>query len=128
MLDAAVAVNYQRVPYYLAQLRARLGGSLAEKRVAVLGLAFKPNTDDVRGAPALRLLHALLAEGAHVSAYDPQVGQRLAAEFPGVIFAPTLSAALQETAAAIIATDWPEIKAWQQGEHRYPGVILDGRP
>jgi UDPglucose 6-dehydrogenase len=128
MLDAALKVNYGQVPYYVAELKKRLGRPLADQRIAVLGLSFKPGTDDTRASPSLRLIHALLGEGAQVTAYDPQVKQRLAADFKEVEFTDSLEAALQGTQAAIIATAWPDIKAWAQKPAGYQGVVLDARP
>lgn len=128
MLDAATTVNYARIPYYMDRLRQLLNGSIANQPIALLGLAFKPNTDDVRNSPAVRMLHALVAEGARVTAFDPRVGQSLQAQFPDVIFTTTLQQAVEGTRAAVIATDWQEIKDWKMSDHGYPGVVLDCRP
>lgn len=105
LLDAVVAVNRARPGRVTALLDAALGG-LRGRTVAVLGLAFKPDTDDLRDSPALALIEALRAAEAEVRAYDPLV--RAAA---GLALADTPAAALDGADAAVIATAWPEFRA-----------------
>ena len=83
--------------------------NLEGKRVALLGLAFKPGTDDVRFAPALGLADRLLAAGAVVVGYDPQAGANAKAEVPGLELAADPYAALEAAHAAVVCTEWDEI-------------------
>ncbi|MGH2653574.1 MAG: UDP-glucose dehydrogenase family protein [Actinomycetota bacterium] len=83
--------------------------NLEEKRVALLGLAFKPGTDDVRYAPALGLADRLLAAGADVVGYDPQAGPNAKAELPGLEVADDPYIALTGADAAVVCTEWDEI-------------------
>ena len=124
LLDAVVAVNRARPDRVTALLDAALGG-LAGRTVAVLGLAFKPGTDDLRDSPALALIEALRAGGAEVRACDPLVGHA-----DGVPLVPTPAAALAGADAALIATAWPEFRtldwaALTRGMRRR--LVLDGR-
>jgi len=83
--------------------------NLEEKRVALLGLAFKPGTDDVRYAPALGLADRLLAAGAVVVGYDPQAGPNAKAELPGLKVVDDPYIALTGADAAVVCTEWDEI-------------------
>ncbi len=91
--------------------RRALGGDVAGKRVAVLGLAFKPNTDDMRDAPSLTIVPALLAAGAEVSAFDPESMEQARPLLPGVRFADSAYACLHGADALVIATEWDEFRA-----------------
>jgi UDPglucose 6-dehydrogenase len=81
IVSAVIAVNDGRLAYSLAKIKKALGGSLQGKTVALLGLTFKPNTDDLRESPAMAILDGLLAAGAKVRAYDP-IGMEIAAQTP----------------------------------------------
>ena len=105
-------------------------GGLAGKRIALLGLAFKANTDDVRSSPALRLAARLLGEGADVRAHDPAAGDNARRILPDLVVVPTAEEALQGADAAVIATEWPiyrdlDWKALRQSMRR--PLIIDGR-
>lgn len=108
LLDGVMAVNQTRPAKVAALVRHAMGGDPAGRRVAVLGLAFKADTDDVRDSPAIALVQELLAAGACVVAHDPVaadsarlvLGDRIA-------YADTLPAALSAADAAVIATAWP---------------------
>jgi UDPglucose 6-dehydrogenase len=82
-------------------------GGLAGKRIALLGLAFKADTDDVRSSPALRLAARLLDEGADLRAHDPAAGDNARRILPGLMVVPTAEEALLGADAAVIATEWP---------------------
>jgi len=105
-----------------------LGGSVAGKTVAVLGLTFKPNTDDMREAPSLVLAARLRAEGADVRAWDPLVKGH--PELDGVAVAPSLLDAVRDADAAVIVTEWAELEKLASPEvhdaMRTP-LIVDGR-
>jgi UDPglucose 6-dehydrogenase len=104
--------------------------NLEEKRIALLGLAFKPGTDDIRFAPALALARRLLETGATVVGYDPQAGATAKADVPELEIAPDVYSALQGAHAAVLCTEWPELRALDLERVRstmaFP-VIVDGR-
>jgi UDPglucose 6-dehydrogenase/GDP-mannose 6-dehydrogenase len=113
VLDAALAVNRAR-PLHLVDVAEAALGSLDRKRIALLGLAFKPGTDDVRDSPALPIARELARRGAQVDAYDPMAGSAGAAALagtPGIAVRASLGAALEGTDAAILATRWEEFRA-----------------
>ena len=110
LLSAVLEVNRSQIDQALALVTAALG-SIAKKRIALLGLAFKPNTDDVRESPAIALASRLLAGGAIVQAHDP-VANRAAAELlkGDITFFETCYQATNDAEAVIVATDWNEYK------------------
>jgi UDPglucose 6-dehydrogenase len=102
-------------------------GTLRNKRVALLGLAFKPHTDDMREAPSLVLAGRLLAEGADVVAWDPVVDGR---DLHGVEVAATPEAAAADSDAVVIVTEWPQLADvdWVAvGATMRTRVLIDGR-
>lgn len=104
--------------------------NLEGKRVALLGLAFKPGTDDVRFAPALGLAERLLAAGAVVVGYDPQAGPNAKAEVPALELAPDPYAALEGAHAAVVCTEWEEVTGLDLPKVRDAmalPVVVDGR-
>jgi UDPglucose 6-dehydrogenase len=105
-------------------------GSLNGKTVGILGLAFKPNTDDLRGAPSLELIHMLRSEGALVRAYDPVAGPNARALLPDLELADDAYGTARHADALIIVTEWNEFKFLDlhrlRDEMRRP-VIMDGR-
>lgn len=131
LLEAVAEVNEAQKRFVVRRLEESLGG-LAGARVAVLGLAFKPGTADLRGAPSLDLIPLLLAEGAEVRAHDPVAAENARNVLPRgkVELCPTPQDALEGADAAVIVTDWPEYKTldWRaaRGRMRRP-VVLDGR-
>lgn len=128
LLDAVMAVNRQRAGQVVTNLGAALGG-LAGRVIAVLGLAFKPGTDDVRDSPAVALIHGLLAAGASVQAYDPLV-RAVPALGGQVALRPAPEATLAGADAVVIATACPEFRSldWQAcARAMRRRVILDGR-
>ncbi len=82
-------------------------GGLAGTRIALLGLAFKADTDDVRSSPALRLAARLLAEGADLRAHDPAAAENARRALPDLVVVSTAEEALHDADAAVIATEWP---------------------
>jgi UDPglucose 6-dehydrogenase len=104
--------------------------NLEGKRVALLGLAFKPGTDDVRFAPALALAQRLLGAGARVVGYDPQAGSNAKAEVPELEVAADPYAALEGAHCAVVCTEWEELRGLDLDRARmamaHP-VIVDGR-
>lgn len=130
LLDAVISTNDARAERIL-DIVARHTGELRGKRIALLGLAFKPGTDDVRESPGLRLGHLLVARGARVIAWDPIAIEPARKALPGNLeLTDDLDAALAGAEAALIATAWPQLAAydWRQGIARMAQpVIFDGR-
>jgi UDPglucose 6-dehydrogenase len=131
ILEAVEAVNDEQKHRMFDKLRTALGGDVTGARVAVWGLAFKPNTDDMRDAPSLALIDALLAAGASVVAHDPVAmdeGKRRLGD--RVQFAPSSYDALTDADALAVVTDWNEYRhpdfARIKRTLRRP-IIVDGR-
>jgi UDPglucose 6-dehydrogenase len=111
ILDAVMDVNERQKLHLIPQVREYFGGSLKGKHFAIWGLAFKPNTDDIREAPALDMIHALLSEGATVSAFDPEAMgnvKRLLGDRIG--YGDSCYEVLEGADALIIATEWNEFR------------------
>lgn len=131
ILRAVVDVN-NRQRLLPIQVLSETFGSLKGVKVALLGLAFKPGTDDVREAPALDIARLLVDEGAEVRAYDPQAMENARPLLPReVVFATSALSALQGTQAAILATEWAQFVelSWEQAAKVMlpPRLIFDGR-
>jgi UDPglucose 6-dehydrogenase len=127
LLNAVIEVNELQKRRVIGKLERRLG-PLRGKRIALLGLAFKPGTDDMREAPSLVLAGRLLSEGAEVIAWDPVADG--AAHLRGVGIAPTALEALDGVDAAVVVTEWPEVSEldWAEAARRMRGnVVVDGR-
>jgi UDPglucose 6-dehydrogenase len=127
LLNAVIEVNELQKRRVIGKLERRLG-PLRGKRIALLGLAFKPGTDDMREAPSLVLAGRLLSEGAEVTAWDPVADG--AAHLHGVEIAGSALAALEGADAAVLVTEWPELRDldWAGAAERMrTRVIVDGR-
>ena len=124
--SAANAVHRERFAIRLE----RLLGGLRDRRIGLLGLAFKAGTDDVRESPALWLAARMLEAGAEVCGYDPLAGPNAKRALPELQIASTIDEALSGADAAVIATEWPELRAydWSRAPHllRTP-LVVDGR-
>lgn len=105
LLEKVREVNASQPVWFFNQLVSKIP-DLAGKRIAVLGLAFKPDTDDIREAPSLRILAELLAAGAVVAAYDPVAAKAVEALFPDVEYVTTPQAAFAGAHAAVLVTEW----------------------
>jgi UDPglucose 6-dehydrogenase len=127
LLNAVIEVNELQKRRVVKKLERHLG-SLRGKKIALLGLAFKPGTDDMREAPSLVLAARLLAEGAEVSAWDPVADGH--PDLNGVAIAPSALDALEGADAAVLVTEWPELAEldWKAaaGVMR-KAVLVDGR-
>jgi UDPglucose 6-dehydrogenase len=127
LLNAVIEVNELQKRRVVGKLEKHLG-KLRGKTVALLGLAFKPNTDDLREAPSLVLASRLLAEGAEVRAWDPVAdASRL---LQGVTFCDSVLDAVADVDAAVIVTEWDELRALASEEVRQAmrrPLIIDGR-
>jgi UDPglucose 6-dehydrogenase len=112
IVETVVRVNNRHKHFMFNKIRDALGGSVAGARIAVLGLAFKANTDDVRDSPALTIIPVLLREGAEVTAYDPIAlanARRILGD-EGIHYAKSAAEALKGAEAAVIITEWEEFR------------------
>ena len=111
IVAATVKVNDERKAAMADRIIAACGGSVAGKTIGILGLTFKPNTDDMRDAPSLVIIPALQAAGAKVKAFDPEGMKAAAALLPGVEMCGDAYAALDGADAAVLLTEWNEFRA-----------------
>jgi UDPglucose 6-dehydrogenase len=129
ILKATERVNKERIDRFMEKIRKALW-VVKGKRLALLGLAFKANTDDVRFAPALEVLKRLLADGADLHASDPEAISRTKPLFPQVHYHEDPYAALQSADAALVCTEWDVFKKldWERaGKIMARKLVLDGR-
>ncbi len=129
MLKATERVNKLRIDRFFEKIHQALW-VVKGKHVAVLGLAFKPNTDDIRFAPALEVIKRLLEEGAVVSATDPEAMPRTKALFPQLHYHEDPYDALRDADAALICTEWSVFKTldWgRAGNLMARRLVIDGR-
>jgi UDPglucose 6-dehydrogenase len=129
LLTAVIEVNELQKRRVVQKLQNHLG-SLRGKTVALLGLAFKPHTNDMREAPSLVLAPRLLAEGAEVRTWDPVALDEARRLLGGVTFAETVLEAVRDADAAVIVTEWPELADLATSEVREAmrvPLIVDGR-
>ena len=111
IISTVVAVNDERKGSMAGRVVEALGGSAAGKRIGVLGLAFKQNTDDMRDAASIPLVNALIAAGAEVIAYDPAAMDNAAELMPGLNFAKSAAAVADAADALVVVTEWDEFRA-----------------
>ena len=129
LLNAVIEVNELQKRRVIGKLHKHLG-SLVGKRIALLGLAFKPNTDDMREASSLVLAARLQADGAKVSAYDPIAEEEARDLMSGVDFADGPLDAVREADAVVLVTEWDEFRTldWRDVAGVMSGtVLIDGR-
>jgi len=127
LLSAVIEVNELQKRRVVGKLAKHLG-KLQDRRIALLGLAFKPGTDDLRDAPSLVLASRLLAEGADVRAWDPVADARPLLH--GAVFCDSVLEAVTGADAAVIVTEWPELAGLASAEVREAmrvPLIVDGR-
>ncbi|MFC6837737.1 UDP-glucose 6-dehydrogenase AglM [Halomarina ordinaria] len=127
LLDAVVGVNDGQPRRMLELLDDHV--DVAGKRVAVLGLAFKPGTDDIRGSRAKLVIEGLLDRGAEVAAYDPTAAADAMADlYPDVDYVASAEEALEGAHGALVVTDWDEFAALDEAfEAMAAPVVVDGR-
>ncbi len=111
IVDAVIAANDKRKKAMAGVIIDAAGGSVAGKTVALLGLTFKPNTDDMRDAPSLEIVPALQAAGATVRAFDPEGMEEAAKHFDGVTFVEGAYECLTGCDIAAIITEWNQFRA-----------------
>ena len=110
IVEAVVRANDRHKIAMVEKIRVTLGGSLANKKIAILGLAFKANTDDMRDAPALTIVPSLQAYGAELTAYDPIAEAPAKKLLPGIGFASSVEEAVTDADAVVILTEWDEFR------------------
>jgi UDPglucose 6-dehydrogenase len=131
ILNAVMKVNALQRQFFISKINAYYNGNLTGKKFALWGLAFKPNTDDIREAPALQVIDYLLEQGATVTAFDPEAMENVKKSYQNKIsFAASQYAALTGANALVICTEWNEFRTpefekieAELGEK----VIFDGR-
>lgn len=129
LLKEVEKINQNRIAHFIEALRKELW-VVSGKKLAIWGLAFKPNTDDVRFAPSIALVKTLIEEGATVSAYDPQATEKARVELPGIHYCADPYEAAEGAAAILIVTEWDEFRQvdWKRvlSAVDHP-LIVDGR-
>jgi UDPglucose 6-dehydrogenase len=129
LLRAVMEINRDMRRLVLQKVRAALG-SLEERTIGVLGLAFKPNTDDLRESPAIEIIHLLRSEGARVKAYDPAANAGARAVLPSLELCSDAYAVAEDADAVILLTHWSQFRRLDldrvRQSMRYP-LLVDGR-
>jgi UDPglucose 6-dehydrogenase len=116
IVRTTVQVNDDRKAAMVERVAKALGGELQGKSIGVLGLAFKPNTDDMRDAPSIPLINGLIAGGARVRAFDPVAREQAEKVIEQVEFASDAYAAARDADALVIVTEWDEFRALNLGK------------
>ena len=126
LLDSVVAVNDGQPRRMLELLERHV--DVEDRRIAVLGLSFKPGTDDIRGSRATLVIDELLDRGAEVVAYDPVASDAMAEKFPAVEYAESAASALDGAHGALVVTDWDEFAALDdEFDAMDEQIVVDGR-
>jgi UDPglucose 6-dehydrogenase len=129
LLKAVLDINRDRVEHFVETIRRGLG-DLEGKTIGVLGLAFKPNTDDMREAKSIEIIRRLLGAGAHIRAYDPAATENAKRLFPDVLYCQSAYQTAEEADALVIVTEWREFKLLDMEKLRKlmkRPFIFDGR-
>ena len=129
LLRAVMEINYDQRKRVIQKLRDILGG-FRGKTIGVLGLAFKPNTDDMRDAPSIEIIHMLQHEGAQIKAYDPQAVETARRLLTDVEYCDNPYAVAKDADALILMTEWNEFKQLDMmriKEAMRQPILLDGR-
>lgn len=132
ILEAVMDVNARQKSILVDKIKARLGNDLSGKTFAVWGISFKPDTDDIREAPSIEIMKALLNAGAKVKAYDPEGMENTKRQHPelGILYAENAYGALDGADALVIATEWSQFRSpdFVELKSRLNGkIIFDGR-
>ncbi|MGH6924996.1 MAG: UDP-glucose dehydrogenase family protein [Propylenella sp.] len=116
IVETVIRANDRHKQLMVRKIRTELGGAVSGRRIGVLGLAFKANTDDMRNAPALTIAGQLIAEGAEVRAYDPVAAAQAKELLPGLHIAETIEDAARGADAVVILTEWSAFRTidWRE--------------
>jgi UDPglucose 6-dehydrogenase len=127
ILETVMAVNERQKRKVVEILKAKM--DVRGKRIAVLGLAFKDGTDDIRDAPSIEVIKELLDSGASVAAYDPKAGENMRKIYPGISYYSSAGEALQGADACLIMTEWPEFRSLTDKDFSAMKgkIIIEGR-
>ena len=131
MLDAVIDINDNQKVKLIPKIEAYFDGNLEGKTIAMWGLAFKPETDDIREDPPLYIINALLEKGARVQALEPEAMDNVKARYKDKItFAETMYAATEGADALVISTEWSIFRTpnfTKLRDNLKESVIFDGR-
>jgi len=115
-------------PLKMVELLETRTGSLSQKKIAVLGLAFKDFTDDIRESRAIPIIQSLLVKGAIISAYDPLANEHMKALIPEISYCTDAKSALLNADGCLVVTEWPEFSDLNEEFHVMKDqIIIDGR-
>jgi UDPglucose 6-dehydrogenase len=129
MVKEVEKINRKRIDHFIEKIRRALWVT-KDKRIGVLGLAFKPNTDDIRFAPAIDLITRLLAEGARIRAYDQEAMEKARTILPQIEYTKSPYEAAENPEALLIATKWAQFGDldWERiRDAMTRPLVLDGR-
>lgn len=110
ILDAVISANSNRPQIMLNKIASAIGGDVAKKRLAILGLTYKAGTDDLRSSPAIELINKLCKQNADIIAYDPEGMGNVDSYFDNLNCAKSMYEAIENSDAIIIITEWQEFK------------------
>ena len=110
-IKAAISANVAQKERMVSKLLKLMNGSLLDKTVAVLGLSFKPNTDDIRESPAIEMIQAILQGNGTVQAYDPVANKSMQTIFPDIKYYTSWDEAVYQADCAVIMTEWNEFRS-----------------
>lgn len=131
ILDAVITVNERQKTILMPRIIEHFGGNLKDLKIAIWGLAFKPETDDIREAPAIYMMNELLEQGAILRVFDPEAMANIKKQFGDSIdYAPSMYDAIEGADALVICTEWsifrtPDLERLKSGLKN--PVIFDGR-
>lgn len=129
LLTSVIEVNNLQVGRFLKKVENNVG-KLNGKKIGVLGLAFKPNTNDMRQAPSIPIIKKLVKDGAFIAAYDPAVGEEAAPLLPKIEYCSDVYEACRDAEAILIITDWDEFRSFDLNKVKSlmkKPIIIDGR-
>lgn len=129
LMKEVVKINDDQTLHFLDRLRQKLGG-FKNKTIGVMGLAFKPNTDDIRDAKSLIMIAEILHEGGKVQAYDPVAVERVKEVYPDLTYVPSVYNVADDADAVIVATEWNEFRQLdleRLGSCMKTRIMFDGR-
>ena len=127
LLKSAIEIN-EKQPGRLVELLKSRVGELKNKRIAILGLAFKDNTDDIRDSRAIPVIADLLERGADIAAYDPMANEAMEKIYPSIRYCPSAAEALEGADGCLVMTEWPEFAELQpEFDRMRKKVIIEGR-
>jgi UDPglucose 6-dehydrogenase len=127
LLESVIAVN-EKQPLLMTEILIRKIGNLAGKKIAVLGLAFKNETDDIRESRAIPVIAELLRLGAKISAYDPMAIENMKRVFPTIEYSGKAEYALKGADACLVMTEWDEFRQLEsEFENMKEKIVIDGR-